>query len=306
MAIDKKIIDVIAPSSAIDESIYDSCLKFLNDSGFEARAASYDQLMDKKYEFCANSAEFRFKDLQKALSSDSDVIWSICGGYGAYQILDYLQDLPKPAKQKTFIGFSDATVLSNFFVDRWGWKVLHAPMLNRMVDGRNTKQSIERTLQLISSQEQTIEVDNFISLNDVAKKPGHLEGIIIGGCLSLMQVFIGTKQDINYDDKILLIEDDEFESPARVSRILNHMLRAEIFDKVKAVIIGSIFENKKDNQGQLVFDYLINELNKRDVPLFRAEELGHCANMQPIALGTLAKITLGDEPKIVINNKVGA
>lgn len=299
----RKIIDIIAPASAVDKSVYNSCLKFLKDSNLQPRASDYASLINKEAGFCANNAEYRFNDLYKAImAEDSSVIWCIAGGYGSYQLLEMLDNMPKPQKQKTFIGFSDVTALLNYFVDKWSWKCLHAPMLNQIVEGKVSSQSIKQIMTILSGDLTNIELGNLECVNKASRESGKIEGKIIGGCLSLMQVFLGTKQDLDYKDKILLLEDDKFETPARISRIFNHMVRAGVFDKVKAVILGSFLEDKQDSDLQLAFDYLKVELDKRNTPILRAANLGHCFNMQPVTLGTDTVIELGESPKIKINN----
>ncbi len=294
------LVDLIAPASGFNRVEYDGCLKFIDDLGLKARVPAFESLIDRKYEFCSNSAQYRFNHLADALKAeDSKAIWCMAGGYSSYQLLEMLDSL-KPQKQKLFIGFSDITVLLNYLCDKWNWLTLHGPMLKNLGKGELSKQSVEQLKNIIFGDVSQIEVTQLVAYNDTAKKEGEIKGKIIGGCLSLMQVFLGTPQDIDYKDKILLLEDDRFETPARVSRILDQMLRAGIFNKVKAVILGSFLEEDTlENKAlNVAFSGLKQELDKQGKPLLWGKDLGHCSNMQPLILGAETVMKTGKEPRL--------
>jgi len=288
-------IELIAPASGFTRVEYDSCLKFVNDIGLIPSVPAYDELIDSSMLFFANQKQKRFEMLKKAvLAKDSKAIWCMAGGYGSYQLLSDLENI-KPEINKAIIGFSDNTVLLNYAVDKWGWQAIHGPMLKNLSADELTGQAVESIKVVIFGSD--IKIENLIACNDAAKRAGELNGVLIGGCLSLMQVFIGTPEDVDYKDKILLLEDDRFESPQRISRILDHMIRAGIFNKVKAVILGSFLESdEQKDELKLAFTDLKQILDKQNKPLLWGKNLGHCPDMRPLVLGADVKIKLGDRP----------
>ncbi len=298
------VVDLIAPASGFSEEEYKSCIRFVESLGLKPRVVPYKKLVNPKEAFCSNTADFRLENLADALSSDSKAIWCIAGGYGSYQLLEGLEKIPMPKKQKLFIGFSDITVLLNYFVENWGWACIYGTTLLQIARKKVSKKAISSIKKLIFNDESSLVIKKIEVLNKTYKKSA--EGILVGGCMSLLQSLIGTPQDINLTGKILLLEDDRFETPGRMSRIFNHMVRAGVFDKVEAVVLGSTLEQSqvvdKDEAQKLAkaLEYLKKELDKRKKILIKVVDIGHSVDMISVPLGTKAKIKLGNSPEFII------
>jgi len=296
------IVDLIAPSSGFSKEEYKSCLKLLESFGLKACVPEYDELIDESSIFCANSAQKRFQHLEKALNNpDSKAIWCLSGGYGAYQLLEYLDSIPMPIQEKIFIGYSDVTALINYFIGKWNWQnCIYAANLVEIAEGKKTKESIKNLNQIILGEEESVTIE-LESINNVAKKGAMSVGKIVGGCLSIMQIFLGSKQDFDLKGRIVFIEDDEFETPGRINRILDHLLRAGKFDEIAAVVLGSLNGNKEDAGLKKTIDCLGEKLDNKKIPLLRNKNIGHVENMISLPLGRFADISLGEKAVVNIN-----
>lgn len=290
------IVDLIAPSSGFSIDEYNSCLKIVENWGLVPRILAYEKLVDASYGFVSNDVQKRFENLNDALhNKDSKAIWCIAGGYGSYHLLQMLDKLPAPIIQKMFIGFSDNSSLLNYLVNKWNWNCIYGTTLLQIVKNQVNEEAVINLQRAIFDNKY--EEIKLTALNETAKKTGQIVGKIIGGCLSLVQTALGTPQSLNVTGKIVLLEDDKFETNGRIDRILNHMLRADFFKDSVGVILGSFLEEDfvKNEQFFLkAIEPLKNELDKKNIPLLRGDNIGHCKNMVTVPFGEFVNIKTGE------------
>src|ERR1700692_4112840 len=138
------LIDVIAPGFGVTPEQVVGAHDFLLKWGLKPRIPV--DLIQKHF-LHANSDEKRFGFLQKALrAKDSKVIWCLRGGYGSNRLLPRLDQMRKPAQKKLLIGISDVTSLHIYFEQKWGWSGLHAPLLDRLGQGKVPPQLEKETM----------------------------------------------------------------------------------------------------------------------------------------------------------------
>jgi muramoyltetrapeptide carboxypeptidase len=295
------IVDIVAPASAKNEAEYEKALDFVRNFGLEPRARSYSELI--KTGLCANSTQYRFEHLMEALQAkDSKAVWCLCGGYGSQQLLGMLDGVTHPPEQKMFIGFSDITILLNYFADKWGWTCLHGPMPGQV--GKVHESTWQNLSDIIFGDNDNVSFPT-TPLNKAAAKARQVEGKFMGGCLSLMQALVGTPQMPDLNGTVLMLEDDRFETPRRIDRILDHMQRAGSFDKVAAVVLGNFLEDaargsKDERELEEVLGSFAAYLDKMDIPLIQNVHLGHTQDMLTVPIGSVAKVNLGDKTEVII------
>jgi muramoyltetrapeptide carboxypeptidase len=294
------IVELVAPSSGFSEEEYISCLKIVENLGLSVSTEPYSKLIDKSFEFLSNDANIRFAHLEKALNNPkSKALWFMAGGYGSYQLLDMLGKIPAPVTKKIVIGFSDNTPLINYFTDRWNWHCIYGPTLLQIVNKKISESAVDMIKKALF--ENTYADINLFALNSAAKKNNIVAGKILGGCLSLVQTSVGTPQCINTKGKIILLEDDKFENAGRIDRAFNHLARAKFFEGCAAVVLGSFFENEfsaNESKFLLAVESLKKNLDGNNIPLLKAENIGHCRDMISIPFGIFANIKLGDNPML--------
>ena len=248
-------VDIISPGSAIDCAELEAIKNFLKEAGFSCDfICGKNLLLDTKanHEFSSFSAQERFLQLQESINNNkSDIIWCAKGGYGSIELVQFLKKLKKPKKEKLFIGFSDITIFNKFLIEKLGWKVVVAPMLSQIVqksvEPEAIKEIVDLALGKISNFEHKLEC---LSGNDKM-----IVGQIDGGCLSVLTAQFGTKNQINFKNKILFLE-DEGESGERIDRYFSQILQiiTETKNYPKAILLGNFFQEnihgniKNDNR----------------------------------------------------------
>ena len=200
------IVGIVAPASNIKRADLEAGCEALRRVGY--RPFFLDSIFEQNLYF-AGSVKRRARELEDMLERD-DVRAIVCarGGYGANYLLREL-DLEKiKAHPKILVGYSDITTLLAYFADSGGMVTFHGPMAAK--DWAHDDGVDLRSWQAALSGEQAWDVD----LGDVnlgkevsGLVEGEAEGILYGGCLSILVASLGTPYEIRTEGTILFLED---------------------------------------------------------------------------------------------------
>lgn len=249
---------------------------------------------------CANSDAKRFSLLKYALfNQESKAIWSIKGGYGSARLIPDLNTLSPPAHVKLFMGFSDITALHLFLQKQWHWQTLHSAGPPRQATSELVDSGHIRELKnIIFGQQKNLQYD-LRPLNTAAQNYSIIEATITGGNLSLVQTSIGTPWQVDAVDKILFLEEVN-ERAYRIDRMLNHLKQANIFNNVKAILLGDFTGGQEANGTSLIEPVLSRFAAETSVPIFACPGIGHGKTNRSLPFGVKVKLQSGLEASLVI------
>ena len=186
--------------------------------------------------YFAAPAEERLEGFLGALRNpEFEGLIALRGGYGSTYLLDSLraEDLGAP---KCIIGYSDITALQTFLWQAARWVTIHGPMITSGFNhGPNDLRGFDDDsfLNAISN----VSGNWSLNLRGESLSPGEVEGIVMGGCLTMLQATLGTPWEIDTDGAILVLEDTHLK-PYQVDRGLMHLKQAGKFDDVRGIILG--------------------------------------------------------------------
>jgi muramoyltetrapeptide carboxypeptidase len=298
----KKIIDIVCPSSPVLASEILQIEKFLAKNGFVARIFDQEKIISAKKhpsEFALIDKKIRFSNFKKAVeSSDSEIIWCARGGYGSFEIIEFLSQMKKPKTKKIFIGFSDITSLNKILIDDWNWQVAVAPMLSQIINKKISSKSVRVVENLVKQKIQKFQY----SLQQLVGDNVEISAQITGGCLSVFAASLATKNQINWENKIIFFE-DQGENGERIDRYFSQFLTicSEKNKFPQAIILGNFYQsnqfgNVEKKNIDLGIKKLAENIKNKNLPISLFVEksrcLGHSEKMLPIILGK----------KIVIKN----
>jgi muramoyltetrapeptide carboxypeptidase len=130
------------------------------------------------------------------------------------------------------------------------------------------------------------------SNNVRAMLPGIAEGVLVGGCMTLVEALLGTPWQLDCTGRILFLEDVD-EEWHDIDRMLAHLALAGIFRDAAAVVMGEMVNvHNPDESGaslhlaELYADYL-SGLGK---PVLVDFPSGHGQDMTPLPLGCTARL----------------
>ncbi len=262
-------VGIVAPASNVDRELLEAGCAALRKLGY--KPFYFDSIFERDLYF-AGSATRRARELEEMFLRD-EVRAIVCarGGYGANYLLDIL-DLEKvKAQPKIFVGYSDLTTLLTYFTDATGLITFHGPMVAKdfaHADGLD-RNSWERALN--GSSEWALELDSDVK----SLVAGSGEGILYGGCLSILVASLGTPYEIHTSGTILFIEDIAAK-PYQIDRMLMHLKLAGKLADVRGIIFGEMLdcEQTKD-QGYRLEEVVMRVVGDLGVPVAYGLRSGH-------------------------------
>tara|TARA_B100001765_G_scaffold104464_1_gene64620 strand:- start:124 stop:1053 length:930 start_codon:yes stop_codon:yes gene_type:complete len=281
------ILTILEPSSAPNFAVLESNLAALRQAGIQVCYRRYPlDAGDRQAQVGVNA---RSQILSSALSNpDSAYVLAARGGYGASDLLGYLDWSALSSLPETIlIGFSDISALQVALHTRLGWPAIHGPMPGSSLWTNGP--DVDCLVRLLSSSRpwnSTISVSQFGSSSTGAT----VQGMLIGGCLSVLSALIGTPYFPDTLRGHILFLEDTHESAERVLRFWNQWLDCGLVADLAGVVVGRF----TDLSGQHDEEWLVTRLAERcTVPLFRSPDFGHISPNYPLMIGADARINDG-------------
>lgn len=290
-------IGLITPASAVSREAFEKSIENLENLGFKVK---YSENMRVKKGFLAGTDNQRLTDLH-AMFENPEVAGVVCarGGYGSGRLLPNINyDLIK-SNPKVLVGYSDITALLFAIHAKTGLVCFHGPVgaseysdfttdqfEKTLIRGKN-KSVIERPKHWDEIEEPTFDL---LKINT-----GAATGALLGGNLSLIVSMMGTPFDLDFDDKIVFIE-DVGESPYRVDRMLTHLLNSGKLHKAKGLALGVFAgcETKPDDpdfsQSLSLREVLEDRLANLNIPVLYGLPIGHIDDNSTLPFGIKAEL----------------
>ena len=277
-------IAVVAPAGTIaSRDVFDRGIAALERVGFRTR---FDDRVFQSYRYMAGRDADRAEELMRAIEDPSvRAIIALRGGYGCARIVTLLDERRVRENCKIFIGFSDLTTLHLFF-NKCGWITFHGPMA---ANEALAEISAEREKHMVSLLTDTgyRPTLQFPQLEILSQ--GTAEGILTGGCLSLVTASIGTPYEIRTEGKILFLEDTG-EQPYRIDRMITHLRLAGKLDYAAGILLGQFSDCGATAGDYSTGDVLRDVLSGLNIPILANFPAGHIRDNWTLPLGVRARI----------------
>jgi muramoyltetrapeptide carboxypeptidase len=303
-------IGLIAPASFITQEQLDKTINDLNTLGFKIKTGSN---VMKRWGYFAGTDHERAGDINQMFADPQvDAIMCVRGGYGCARMLDLIDYKSIARNPKIFMGYSDITALLYAFYKKSKLVGFHSTVgisaFNEYTK-RNLFNIIENPVdKYIIEYEREPEATG--ELWDIfTVKPGIAEGILIGGNLALMASLIGTKYDVDYDNKIVFIEDIS-EQPYRIDRMLTQLIEAGKFNNAAGILCG-VFDDCDIDGEKLTIEnsltlkeVIIDRLSNLRIPVLYGFSFGHVANKCTLPVGIKARMDTEKRQLILLEKAV--
>jgi muramoyltetrapeptide carboxypeptidase len=266
-------IGIVAPASNIKQELLEAGCDALKRLGYKP---FYLNSIFEKDLYFAGSAERRARELDEMFMRD-EVRAIICarGGYGANYLLDAINLEKIKAHPKIFVGYSDVTTLLTYIQDSTGLVTFHGPMV--------TKDFAHSDGVDFSSWEAAITGASDWTVNfgpESGAKPllaGSAEGVLYGGCLSMLVASLGTPYEIHTAGTILFIEDVSAK-PYQIDRMLMQLKLAGKFADVHGIVFGEMLDcrqNQNKDQSYSLEEVVLRAIGDLGVPVAYGLRSGH-------------------------------
>ncbi len=262
-------------------------IEIIESWGFKVKIGSNIGLVENQF---GGSDQERAASFQALMDDDEVKAILICrGGYGTVRMLDLLDFSKFKEQPKWVLGFSDVTILHGHLNQNLGITSLHTSMPS--VFETNSKSSLETICKALKGQSLQYEI-----LPHTFNKEGNVEAEIVGGNLSLVYSMLGTKTDIDTNNKILFIEDLD-ECLYHIDRMMLSIKRAGKLDHLAGLIIGGMSDmNDNDTPfGKNALEIIAEHTAEFNYPICFDFPAGHIKDNRAIVLGKKGKLTVRKE-----------
>ena len=259
-------IGIFAISNYADSTALKYGISVFKNWGLNVKLADnlYKRVGKSRYD---GTLEERIEATQ-ALIDDPQVkaMISVRGGYGAAQVIPYLDFTSLLEHPKWIVGYSDVTAL-HITLNNMGLETLHGPMATR-IEGDTTSVAFLHEALFGDAPGLSIPANLFC-------REGEATGRLVGGNLSLIYSLQGTPMNLDMKDAILFIEDVDEDSYA-IDRMLQNLLMSGKLDEIAGIIVGQ-FSNFDDAKGMdLPLPAIIySKIGDRQIPVMYQIDAGH-------------------------------
>jgi muramoyltetrapeptide carboxypeptidase len=292
------LVAVAAPAGPVEAGRLERGVAELRSLGFDVRVA--DGVLDRTG-FTAGTAGRRLDQLH-ALFADDAVRAIVCarGGAGTVHLLPHLDLELVRAHPKVLLGYSDITAL-HLVLGRLGLTSLHGPMVTRELAAGESGYDRPSLWHGLTGEGEpwSSGPDDLVPVRD-----GMAEGVVRGGCLSLLAALVGTPWalDASREPTILLVEDVD-EPPYRIDRMLRQLVASGALDGVVGVVLGSMKGcGPRPTDDYTLEAVVLEALLPLDVPVALDLSSGHTTSPNvTLPLGVRASLAChGDEARLTV------
>ena len=262
-------VALVAPAGVCDPVRLATGVQLLRDWGLDPVTLA----VDGRLRYMADSDQRRAAALTEAFSNnDYRAVMAVRGGFGCARLLDRFDTALVAANPIMLTGFSDLSLLLNRVVQEAGVACYHAPMVAADLPrlGEVARESFRRFL---------FGEDNwFAGQAEQCWRGGVAEGLLVGGCLSVLVTTLGTPAEIDTESRILFLE-DVAEKPYRIDRMMTHLRQAGKLDRVAGLVLGPMTDCDDGQGPDVLRDIVLEALAGIDCPVAWGLQSGHgCDN----------------------------
>ena len=285
-------IGVVAPSNPIIGENIDELMhakEIVEKDGFKVKFSK--NIFSNTNEYSSTAKE-KAQDINEMFADEEiRMIWCAKGGENSNTTFEYLDYELIKKNPKIFCGYSDITSLTNMITEKTGLVTFSGTNFKTIATAETSYAYEEAKHRFIDG---SLEISGREEYKTI--RPGKAEGVLIGGNLSLTRGMVEGKYKINFEDKILFLEELGFETgPALVNNFLAYMKQNGVFDKIKGLWIGSYEHESGISLEKIVLDTIGNEYT---FPIIQSNNFGHIETNTVIPIGTKARIDTDEEIKI--------
>jgi muramoyltetrapeptide carboxypeptidase len=264
-------IGIVAPASNLKRSELEAGCEALRRAGYEP--FYFDSILERELYF-AGSLERRIRELAEMFARP-DVRAILCarGGYGANYLLEALDLDAIRSDPKIFIGYSDITTLLTYFVDAGALITFHGPMAAKDWARAGGVDAASWQAALEGAEPWGLKLGPDSGVSGLVE--GAAEGILYGGCLSILVASLGTPYEIRTEGTILFLE-DLAAKPYQIDRMLMQLKLAGKLDGIRGIIFGEMMDCVQNaNQGYTLQEVVMRIVGELGVPVAYGLRSGH-------------------------------
>ena len=286
-------VGIVAPASGFNRERFLAGCEHLRQMGY--RPFYLESIFERDLYF-AGSVGRRARELEEMFERD-EVRAVLCarGGYGCNYLLERVDITTIASHPKIFVGASDVTTLLTWFLKAAGLVTFHGPMVEKSFASPDGVDLGSWSAATASAQSWQIAGD----MEPLVR--GAAEGVLYGGCLSLLLESLGTRYEIRTEGTILFLEDVNAK-PYQVDRMLMHLKLAGKLEGVRGIIFGEMLDCRQSaGQSYTLQEVVTRVVGDLGIPVAFGLRSGHVTRANiTLPLGVRAALRVDDTARLEI------
>ena len=277
------VIAVYAPAGPVNRSRLKCGIARLSAAGFVPDIAD-DVFAAKGY--LAGDDKHRARRFEWALTlPEARAAMAARGGYGTTRLLPLIDWKRFAKRPRLLVGYSDITAILAYVSTRLKIPCIHGPMVAADLAHRFDASALDAFARLAAGKVSSREPwgDAMERLRGASA-----EGILAGGCLSVLTSMLSTPYEPDFRGSLLFLEDVN-EPAYRLDRMLTQWLQSGRWSKISGIMVGKIAPVRGEKREEI--HRLFLEAGKLlSVPVWCGFPAGHEGKNVAIPFGVRARI----------------
>jgi muramoyltetrapeptide carboxypeptidase len=288
---------VLSPASTPNAQLVQRGVERLEALGYKPVVSGH--ALDRGPLYYAGTREERLADFHAAFANpDIDGIICTRGGWGSAELLPYLDAELIRSNPKIFVGYSDHTSLHCWLQNEANLVTFYGPMVaadfarDEGVDLRSWSNSIGGNGSWTLGAEDGLRV----------LRPGSAEGVLRGGCISILAESLGTPYAAQTEDSILFLEDIGTK-PYQWDRILLHLRYSGRLDTARGIVFGDMKQCVAEDEMEFLDRAILHALRDFEGPIAIGLRSGHVSAVNitlPLNVGVRLDLSGATNPELRI------
>jgi len=228
------VVAIVAPAGPVDPARLSRGIARLSAAGFVPETA--EGILDRDG-FLAGDDGHRAAQLDWALTlPEARAVMAARGGYGTTRLLPLIDWTKAARRRKLLVGYSDVTAILSYAATRLGLPAVHGPMAAADLALRPDAEALDAFVRLAAGR---------VGPREPWGRPcerlrgGAAEGILCGGCLSVLTALLGTPYEPDFRGALLFLEDVK-ENAYRLDRMLTQWIQSGRISRIAGIVAGAI------------------------------------------------------------------
>ncbi len=277
------VIAVVAPGGPVDPGRLERGLARLSAAGFVPETA---EGLLRRDGYLAGDDGHRAAQMEWALTlPEGRAVMAARGGYGTTRLLPLLDWGKAASRPRLLIGYSDITAVLAYLSTRHGLAAIHGPMVATDLGRKPDRRSLDAFVRLVGGRVNPREP---WGMPCERLRGGGAEGILTGGCLSVLTALLGTPYEPDFRGALLFLEDVR-EPAYRIDRMLTQWVQSGKLRKIAGIVAARIspVRNETEEEIRKVFASAGTRLS---VPVWYGFPAGHTEPNFALPFGVRARI----------------
>lgn len=279
------VIAIFAPAGPVDPKKLSRGVARLASAGYVPEIA--DGVLSEDG-YLAGDDDHRAAQASWAISlPEARAVMAARGGYGTTRILPRIDWKKMMRRPRLVIGYSDVSAILAYLSTRLRVPSIHGPMaaadLARSADGDALAAFTRLAAGTVTARETWGPPCDRL-------RGGTAEGILAGGCLSVLTSLLGTPFEPDFRGALLFLEDVS-EPCYRIDRMLTQWIQAGRLRRIAGILVGNMSPVAGETEEGI--RKVFTEAGRRlSVPVWYGFPAGHAGPNYSLPFGVRAKIDI--------------